>query len=251
MITFPEEVPSFLVSRVVEAVREGTREYGLIKEENVNSAIIKIGPGAIPQPPTTSQEGTSFQDVRGGQVVQSLNVTRQAMRFENSVYTRWRPFREQMATFLNAALPILAQSTPVHSVGVEYIDFFHAVSEGPEDAGLIIDNQSQLIAKRAFRRRDPFHSHSGWFDADTGISRRLVNVDVTVGDAQGPVGQRRTITIRTFEAEQVSDAASSRALELTLPERVLSTMDDLHVSLKERLGHILTRDARKMISLGS
>lgn len=250
VVTFPEEIPSFVVGRTVDAVRGQARAYGLLKEEAVNSILMQVGPGGAQQTAPVAQEGVSFQHVQGALVAQAFTITKKALRFESTTYTRWVAFREQLANFLAAALPVLSQSTPVKSIELEYIDFFFGATEGPEDAGLIVDNQSQLIARRAFRRRDPFHTHSGWFDARPTGGRNLVNVDVTVADANGPVGLRRTVTIRTYEAEQVGDLAG-RGLELTAVEPVLKGMDALHVSLKDRLGHILTKDAKSMISLGS
>lgn len=251
MLSFPEELPSLVVSRVVDAVRPIAIAGGLFKEEAVNALMIQIGPGGAQSPSSSSQSGTAFLNMRGPQVAQSLNVTKDSIRFQTADYTRWIALRDQLEQILSASFPILAQSTNLHSVGLEYVDFFYGVSEGPEDVGMIIDNQSQLIAKRAFRKRDPFHSHAGWFESESEESRILVNVDVTVADAIGPEGQRRAITIRTYEAEQVLEMLSPRASELMDPVNVLAALDVRHRSLKARLGNILTRDAKSMISLGN
>ena len=251
VIDFPEELPTFVVNRVVEALRPVARRTDLLKEEAVNSMLIQIGPGGAQNSSPATQAGVLFQNMVGDQIAQALSVTKGSLRFETSVYTRWIAFREQLGQLLEAALPILSQSTTFRSIGLEYVDFFFAVAEGPEDAGLIIDNQSQLMARRAFRKRDPFHSNTGWFERETDQSRFLVNVDLSVADALGPVGQRRAITIRTFEAEHVIAMDNRRALELVEVSNVLAGLDSLHDSLKERLSSLLTRDANNMISLGS
>lgn len=251
VLGFPEDVPSFLVQRLVGVLRPVAQAAGLIKEEAVNASLIQIGPGGVQSAAPMTQTGTAFQKVRGAQVVEALNVTKNNIRFETSDYTRWIAMKDQLHRILDACLPVLSHATTLQSVGMEYVDFFFAASEGAEDVGLIIDNQSQLIAKRAFRKRDPFHSHSGWFERETNQSRFLVNVDVSIADAMGPIGQRRAITIRTFEAEQVIDVASGRAIELLETIKVIEAVEALHVSLKARLGALLTRDAKAMISLGN
>lgn len=249
IMTFPEQLPSFLINRAVSAARVEAQKIGLVKEEAVNSSIIQIGPGGAQSASPMTQEGSVFQAVQGGQVVQSLQITKQEVRFESSRYVRWIAFKNQFSALMSQILPVLSQATGVQSIAVEYVDFFLAAFEGAEDAGLIIDNQSQFVAKRAFRRRDPFHTHSGWFDSETVTSKRLINVDVTVADQSGPVGVRRTITIRTFEAEHVTNPAGGRGSELMEIEPLLQAVDVLHMSLKERLGHLLTRDAQRLISL--
>jgi uncharacterized protein (TIGR04255 family) len=251
VLTFSEEVPTLVVNRAVEAVRTVARSYGLDKEEPLNSMMVQIGPGGAQAQTPTTQEGISFQEVRGGQVVQALNITKQAVRFEYAVYTRWVGFREQLLVMLSQILPVMSNVTTMQSVALEYVDFFYAVNEGAEDVGLIVDNRSELVPRRAFRKREPFHAHSGWFTASSATGRNLINVDLTVADANGPAGLRRTISIRTHEAEIVADMTSPRALELMSAEASMMVADALHATMKERLGHVLTKDAKAMISLGS
>jgi uncharacterized protein (TIGR04255 family) len=251
VITFAEEVTSFVVKRIVDALRPEAHKFRLFKEDKVNTVVFQIKPGGAMEKPAENQTGIAFQETLGAGVLQALTVTTESIRFETSSYTRWVAFREQLFHFLKVALPIVSQSTPVSAIGLEYTDFFYARNEGAADVGLIIDKGSRLIAARAFRRRDPFHSNSGWFDQETVGGRHLVNVDLAVNDAAGPDGIRRAITLRTFESEQVLDPTSDRALELTQADLVLLGMDRLHDSLKRRVGETLTRDAVRMISLNS
>lgn len=250
-LSFSEQISSLVVTRILNAVRPVAREIGLVKEAPLNTSMIQIGPSGVQHTPPATQTGVSLQDVRGEQVAHAFNVTRDALVFETNAYTRWAAFIEFIEILIKPSLPIIADVVTLHSVGVEYFDFFFAVNEGAEDVGLIIENQSQLIPKRAFRRRMPFHSHSGWFEREAADGRRLVNVDVTVADGVGPFGVRRTVTIRTFEAEQIPDANSPRATTLAHVPLVIEVLGDLHRSLKGRLAHLLTREAKSMISLGS
>jgi len=251
IVTFSEEITSFVVKRLSDALRTDAQALGLIKEEPINMMLFQLQPGGVAQTKPSTQAGTTFQRVQGSNVVQSLSVTTQALRLDTFAYTRWIAFREQMDKFLTKAMPLVAQASQVNSIALEYVDFFYATDAGSADAQLIIDRGSDLIARKAFNRRSPFHSHSGWFESETAVGRRLVNIDVTVNDAAGPVGIRRAITIRTHESEQVIDLASVKAAEFLDASVILAAMDVLHVSLKKRRRSVLTRDAAAMISLGN
>lgn len=251
ILTFGEEVPSLVVNRMVDALRSSAHLYGMIKEDPINAMFFQLGQGLMPQTTPTTFEGVSFQQMHGPNIVQSLNVQKESIRFDTFGYTRWAAFREQVAQFIKQSMPIIEQTVSMKSVALEYVDFFYAKNEGNADVVPIIDRKSEMLVRQAFQRRSPFHSHSGWFEKEGVASRRLVNVDITVNDALGPIGLRRAITIRTHEAEQVKEGGFDRALELVQPESILAVMDEMHVSLKKRIASVLTSDARAMISLDS
>lgn len=250
VLTFSEELTSVLLRRVVDAVRPSASAIGLTKEVAINSALFQITPGAAIEAQPATQSGTAFQRMQGDNVLESFSVTTEAVRFETNTYTRWVAFKEQFEPFLRAVLPLIALASQVKSLALEYHDFFYAVHEGPADAQLIVDRQSPVIVRKAFSRRSPFHSHAGWFDNETASSKRLVNVDLTVADVEGPMGVRRAVMIRTHEAETITELASSRAVELLDVHSAVQLLDTLHVSLKRRLRDVLTRDCAAMISLG-
>lgn len=250
VIAFAEPATSLTVKRALDAVRSEAKNQGLLKEDPLNSVTFELRPGAKPKAITDDKTGASFQSVRGDHIVEAFNVASDGIRLETGVYTRWIGFKEKFQSLLKPCLPIVASSVPVRQVSVEYIDFFYSKYEGDADASLILDKKSGLISARSYSRRYPFHCHNGWFERKSEHSRYLINVDVGVADANGPPGIRRSITIRTMEAEQVIDPLGSRAAELTDLAALMVCLDDLHVRLKSRLADVLTRDARTMISLG-
>lgn len=251
IITFSEKITAYLVKRIADALRSHAHAMGLLKEEQLNSLLFQIQPGGVSQAQAPKQEGVSFQKLHGDNVVQSISITTEAIRFDSFAYTRWVGFQEQVLPVLTGSLPLIEQASQVSAVALEYVDFFYAADEGAPDAQQIIDRQSDLIAKKSFSRRAQFHSHCGWFEQQTEVGQRLVNVDVSVADANGPVGLRRAINIRTFESEQVTDLTAPLAAKFMTPDGVLSTLETLHASLKKRLRSVLTRDAAAMISLGN
>lgn len=251
VLSFSEELTSVVIKRIVDALRDHMTRLGLSTEQPVNTVLFKVQPGAEPETVSGTQSGTAFQRVQAGNVIQSLTVTSDTIRFETHSYTRWVAFIEQFAVIAGAALPIVEQVTKVKSLALEYVDFFYGAEPGTPDAMQIIDKASEYISRKAFSRRAPWHSHTGWFEQETASTRRLVNVDLTANDAQGPDGLRRAITIRTYEADQIFDMDHPNAPNLATTEAVIASLESIHVSLKRRLRGILTRDASTMISLGN
>ena len=247
---FAEPITSFAVGKIENAVRAEAKRIGLLKEEPLNTALFEIRPSGPPRPGKSEQVGTLFQDVQGEISRQALSVMTASIRFETGIYTRWIAFREQLANFMQLSLPIIEQNVRIRQVGLEYVDLFIAASPGQPDAALILDKKSRFLTQRAFDSHGPWHSHSGWFEGETELSRHLVNVDVDVADAQGPIDVRRAINIRTYEAEQIIDFGHVRAGEMTQLEPLLNCLDSLHTALKRHLSGILTNEARTMISLG-
>lgn len=249
VIEFAEPITSFAADKMAAALRDEARRQGMVKEDPISTAMVELRPGASARTTQTEQVGVQFQDVRGNAVQQVLNATTAGIRFETSIYTRWIAFREQLLALMQTVFPIIEQNVQIGQIALDYVDFFYAVSSGPADAQLILDKKSHLIASKAFTRHGSWHSHSGWFEHEEQAVRRLINVDVSVADANGPQGVRRGITIRTFEAEQIVDSKSTDD-RLSQIEPVFSCFDDLHTSLKRRLSEVLTQEARHMISLG-
>ena len=147
---------------------------------------------------------------------------------------------------MRTALPLVGDAVGIQQISLEYTDLFWARGPGTPDVGMIVDPHSQSICGRSFNPVEPWHSHSGWFEA-AGEQRRLVNVDVSVADLNGPPGLRRVVTIRTLEALLARDADDG--LLPAVEQAVMDGFDALHASLKERLRSVLTNGAATMISL--
>lgn len=250
IVTFAEPITSLTLRKVQDAVRPVAKAQGLLKEEPVSSVLFEMKPGAKPKAVSDDKVGTSFQNVQGENISEAFNVTNDGLRFETSVYTRWVAFENKLRSLVQASLPITSMSAPIRQVTLEYTDFFYARIEGDQDVSYILDRRSGLISPKVFARRAPFHCHNGWFEGYPGDPRFLVNVDINVADANGPPGLRRSITIRTHEAEQIVDIFGPRATALSDAAQMMSCLDNLHRRLKDRLSDVLTRDARAMISLG-
>lgn len=131
------------------------------------------------------------------------------------------------------------------------MDVFLATREGDVDSALIINPDSDCIAHQAFHATSEWHSHVGWFEDATDAKRVLVNVDITVTNANTPKGVRRAINIRTHQALQfLSGDAGEAAAEALNETETLTIFNDIHRALKNRLGAVLTPLGQEMISLG-
>jgi uncharacterized protein (TIGR04255 family) len=246
-IVFKEAMPTLLARRVVDALREPARILGMRGEGALNTVLIAITPTGAQTPASDAQAGTVFQRTEGQQVVQQLTAARDRLSLQTHAYTRWVGFRDQIAAIVRAALPLVRDAVGIQQLSLEYTDLFWARELGTPDVGMVVNPQSMSICNSSFKSGEPWHSHSGWFEA-AGEQRRLVNVDVSVADLNGPPGLRRVATIRTFEALIARDDGDG-----ILPSNEQAVMDEfdaLHASLKERMRSVLTHEAAAMISLG-
>lgn len=258
VVVFAQPVTSLIWKRVADQVKQVASELNLPETGDVQAFMMKIEAGAAPsvaqgeagieyfrRPQHTPPPGTS-------PFVDRVAVDKNSIRLDSLAYTRWVGFSEKLATLLKL-LPSFAEAVSIRQIGLEYVDVFVATQEGDVDCSAILNADSDCISGRAFHPTTEWHSHTGWFeDFNMDIHRTLVNVDVTVANANTPEGVRRAISIRTHQALQfsMSENAENAASELNA-ESVLTIFNDIHLALKDRFGALLTPDAKEMISLGA
>ncbi|OUC15761.1 MAG: hypothetical protein B0A82_05140, partial [Alkalinema sp. CACIAM 70d] len=184
--------------------------------------------------------------------VDRMMVEKNSIRLDSLSYSRWAGFSDKLSALLKL-LPVYTEGVSIQQVALEYVDVFVALEPGEADCSLILDPASDCISPRAFHATTEWHSHTGWFeDFNADIHRTLVNVDVTVANANTPEGVRRAISIRTHQALQfsMSEGAENAAGQLK-EEDVLTIFGQIHVALKDRFGALLTPEAKELISLGA
>ena len=251
-LVFSEEIPFFTVKKLADAIRVWAASQGMTQEAPLNTMLIAVAAGGIPQAKSDGQQGTLFQQQQAGNLVQQVMLAREMINLTSMAYVRWVGFRDQLAALLRLVAPIVELSVELRQVTLEYVDVFYARDPGPANAGLILNGSSRVLNSQAFSRLDPFHSNSGWFKK-VGQERHLINADIAASDADGPPGRRRMVTVRTLEAivAEPQDANANATAIVANADLLLSSFNALHVSLKKRISAILTKEAAAMISLGS
>jgi hypothetical protein len=254
IVTFSEALTSLPWRRAVAAARKSALDLGLAEEAARQSIFLQFAPGAPPaQIPAPGGEEAGLEFFRRGEaqsLSDRLTVDASSLRLDTWTYTRWVGFNEKIKTSFGGVIPIFQDAVSIKSVALEYVDVFIAPSSGSPDCSLLVNRGSEYLSKKAFQVDREWHSHGGWFEGESNERRVLVNADVTVGDANTPMGTRRSVSIRTHEATQfLSSRLDDVSVEAAMLEEILMLLDNHHVSLKARLGDIITPQAAAMISL--
>lgn len=255
---FAQAVTDVPWGKIVNEGRTASKQAGLLAESRPEPLFsVSIGPGGveIPGTPIPSNKAPNSVEflrlVRPNFYEEKLALQRAVMRYETSAYTRWFAVQERASSLFTKVVQHYLNAVPILGVAVEYVDRFDAdpASAAP-DAGVVIKEDSPLIARRAFNRYHPWHSHAGWFDVPDEKTKRLVNVDVDVTDAQPAPEVRRAIQIRTSMTDFFNQSGfaplSAQDAEWAF---LVGRFDVLHDQLKELLSTVLTEGAAGRISL--
>lgn len=252
IVEFSEPVTAIIWDKVHAAAQALAAKYALSEKNEIQSVVFEVKPGAAPEAQSTADDGVEFfrKGPTVNEVADKLTVEKNSFRIDTWQYVRW----VQMQTFLGDAvrelLPIFTAAVVPTKLSLEYQDLFYGQAAGPADASLIVRDRSRYFDGTDLDLNDVFHSNRGWFEHH-GVTRTLVNADIAAADAKGPIGVRRTIKIRTFESLRIAAGRLEKEAVVQGVDETLDAFERMHISLKNRLGDILTPDAQAMISLES
>lgn len=250
-VIFAEPLPTSRFNRLLTEVRDSFRKLGLVEEAKIATMLFEMSPGApLRAKHGDEQAGTEYFRKIGNFVAEKATIERSSMRFDTWQYTRWVAMRSQIRGVLSAVLPVFIDLVPATQIVLEYTDLFHSAAPGPADVSAVIDMESKYLPRMPFDPMSHWHSHTGWFEPVDGHNQRLCNVDVNVLDANGPLGERRIVSIRTHQEQRLAEGRSKIESVTGGVEETLNALDGMHISLKETLGAVLASGARQMISLG-
>lgn len=251
-IEFAEEVTAPVWQRIKDIAAKTAPQLGLPRQSNVQGAMVKFSPGKPPESMSVDDErGVAFfRGTDGLPPQEQWIVNKNGIRYETSEYTRWAAFIDAFEGLVSEVATEFEKVVVPTNLSLEYNDLFLAPIDQPADASQVIDFESNNRFKD-FDSADAWHCQTGWFEAVDAKSRRLVNVDVFVHDAQmlGDADPRRVIRIRTHESLRLSENAEPNQPIFSSTADVVSKLDNMHISLKRRLGLLLTENAKNMISL--
>ena len=245
--------------KAVTAGRALARELGLTVERSVPTHPVALLPeGATASVSFKAQvpQGVEFMRLRTPTFAEEkLTYDLNSLRYENWAYTRWTAFLDRA---LALVFPLIRSyylpSVLIQGIGVDYIDRFYSTDTLlTPDAGQVIRSDSPLIAAGAFRRTDPWHVHSGWFEGCDDQTKRLFNVDVDVADIrlgamqQGPL---RAMHLRTAAVDHFNQPGSRETPndDVTVAF-VRHRLQMMHEELKRVLEAVLTQSATAAIGL--
>jgi uncharacterized protein (TIGR04255 family) len=253
-VRFAQPVTDIPWKKIQATGRERARKLQLITErplQQIGFAVSPEGQGNVTVPQSVGIEFLRLE--RPDFYSDKLAIERAAVSFESWRYTRWVGFAERIREGLATLAQLYLTAVPLLGIQLEYIDRFDA-AEGQRapSCAEVVRHPSKFIAEGAFRDREPWHCHIGWFEKPDAQTRRLANLDVDVGDvaAQPFTEAKRTIRIRTHltdffnqpEFEPLSEEAVTTAF-------IADRFNSLHIELKEMLREVVTEVAAASISL--
>lgn len=257
-VVFEQAMTDVPWRKVVTLGRTLAREFGLTVEgsaPSVSFALMHEGAAAPISSPIQFPQGVEFMRLRTPTFAEEkLNLDMSSVRYESWAYTRWAAFLDRG---LDLILPIILAyylpSVAIQGIGLDYNDrFLSAVSKAP-DAGEIIDSASPLIPARAFRRFEPWHVHSGWFEDHDDQTKRLFNVDIDILETRtGGFGQGRgrALQLRTAAVDQFNQPGLRQLLNDDVTVAFLRhRLQMMHDELKQVLQAVLTDSASDTIGL--
>lgn len=245
-----------------KAITEGralARELGLTVERNVpvfSFALVQERATAPVPPAAQVPHGVEFMRLRTPTFAEEkLIYDLNSLRYENWAYTRWAAFLDRaLALVFSLMRNYYLPSVPILGIGVDYNDRFYSADglEAP-DAGQVIRPDSPLIAAGAFKRIDPWHVHSGWFEACDDQTKRLFNVDIDVADMPPgvrPQGAVRALQLRTAAVDHFNQPGLREMPNDDVTVAFVSRrLQMMHEELKRVLEAVLTDSATATIGL--
>lgn len=184
-----------------------------------------------------------------GTVAERLHLNRDAVKYEQLLYTRWAPFRDRVERLMREPVEMMAAVSSLSSVTSSYVDVFEFAGQGQMSASDVVDIESPLVASGAVHDSTLWHSHCGYYEYPDAITRRLVQINVDTLSGPQPDGVGRVIRITTQIADQFGQPESDQVG----PDGVtwsflLEHADDQHARLKSLLVSVLTNEAAQSIS---
>lgn len=250
-VSFKQPATDLMWQRIKDAAEKAAKAGGMPHREPVQSFTVALVPNALPQAPSLPVEvGVEFQKRDpSGDITSKMTVLRDSVRLEEWAYTRWAGMRAKCAATLVPVLNDYLSNLLLSGITLEYADVFQTpIGNVAEDVGRIIDKGSQLISQGAFQSATPWHSHCGWFETPAPAIRRLVQMNVDVGEAVSPMGPFKAAQLRTLLNDQFNQDGMP-PFDSPPNNFVLDTLDALHVLSKSTLAKVLTIDAKTTISL--
>lgn len=250
-VQFGEPAGDVLWRRVQSSITELGSGMGLGERQPVSNFPFQIqimGPGAVVG--QDADQGfvlTSRSD--SGEVVEQFTATRDALKYEQSQYTRWAPFRERAQKLMSSSVDQYGSVSSLGSITSNYVDVFEFSGTDNPDVSEVIAFDGPFVARASQHPSTLWHTHSGFFEYPSPETRRLVIVNVDIQHTQVS-GRPHFVRVTT----QISDQFSQPELQELDPavvswDFIAARADEQHLRLKSLLGQVLTSDAAQAISL--
>lgn len=250
-VQFGEQAGDVLWRRVDSSVTAVALGMGLSERQPASPFPFQIQfmvPGAVAGP-EFDQGFVLTNRLETGEVVEQFTATRDTLKYEQSQYTRWAPFRERAEKLMNGPVDQYGGVSSLASITSNYVDVFEYSGAGDPDISEIIAFDGPFVARASQHPSTLWHTHSGFFEYPSPETRRLIIVNVDIQN--GPVsGKPHFVRVTTQISDQFSQPELSELdAELVNWDFIAVRADEQHLRLKSLLAQVLTTTAAQAISL--
>jgi uncharacterized protein (TIGR04255 family) len=247
-IMFSEALPTKVFAAVVEEAKPRFHNAGLEAVAGPTMGFqIEISTGQpMPTPFAASSIYTTAD--RATQFI----VAQNSLAMRTGRYVRWSPFIGQMDDLLFPLLERYSGIVDIANIQLDYTDrFLWADTWDTFDWRRLLREDSGFIARRpaavAFRQ---WHSHTGWFEG-IASGRRLVNVNIDLGDVPQPERVAPSVGILTLMREETLAQGTPSGSSPADQPPIQARFEGLHNALKTLLCQIITAEMAQRISLNA
>lgn len=209
---------------------------------------IMIGPNGVQ---TAGGEGRIYQVLDGVDLREEVHLFRDRLVYNATRYAGWASFWGRIESLI---LPLFEDFNALVNPSIaklEYWDRFN-FDGNPSDVNFreLISPISKYMPAFLAESTDLVHAHIGYFDAAPAGHKRLVNanadaIDLMVPSSEGELKPVRSLGLYSLVQDQLTQ---DRGSVFGKPE-LISTFDELHTTLKDVVGDIITSDMADRISL--
>lgn len=239
-VRFREPVNSLIGRRVIAALETVSSAEGFIDKHPIQQIQIDMASQAVRQ---TSATGFAFQHMTiernqfnevGPFLSRQLVFQPEQLILQINKYRTWEKEWAGAQRVFKPALEILAPIVPIQALRLEYLNRF--VFDGPPAAtklsGLL--NQSEFIASLGSSTDNLWHSHSGRFEEQSQLTRRLVQINADMQDltSNHPLNGNRTLALMLAVEQQFLN--DDRELTVAMiDDYFVSLHDGIHTLFKK------------------
>ncbi len=169
--------------------------------------------------------------------VDELSIGSQRIAIGTRRYRRWSEFFKLLTESIRALEQVYPVTSSIKSVRLQYVDRFVSTQEAG-DHFEILNRDSEHLTAAVKSKDDSLHVHSGWFDFEVPMVRKLTNINIDVADIVAP--PRRRVSVLTMAQFEALDGNLDRPVE---------RLGSLHTYLHNVYGGIITVQAAERVAL--
>ena len=186
-----------------------------------------------------------------GTIEEALILERNSIGYRTNKYERWEQIVNRLEDLILPLAEVFISEIPlINSAQIQYIDRFLAIDQAAVDWSSLFCSGTRWVASGMIDTKTAWHSHCGRFEASLAsqASRRLINVNVDVGEPMPRIGLPPTNSLSVLTLCADHFLKPDVKLE-SFASEMRNHFDALHERSKEILSEVLHEDYLNRIGM--